>query len=90
MADKHGQNPVMDALTRRNVLGSMAIAVAAGLVSPAILRSAAAQDATPESTTAEQDVQTAAATPEAALPMIPPEMEEFANDWPMAQGNYAA
>ncbi|CAN5586576.1 methanol/ethanol family PQQ-dependent dehydrogenase [soil metagenome] len=90
MADKSRQNPVIDALTRRKVLGSMAAAVAAGLVSPAILRSAAAQDATPESGPTEQEVPQAVATPEAALPTVPPEIEEFANDWPMAQANYAA
>ena len=84
------RNLEMTTHTRRKVLGSMATAVAAGLVSPAIFRSAVAQDATPEAGVTEQDAQTAAATPEPALPTVPPEMEQFANDWPMAQGNYAA
>jgi glucose dehydrogenase len=87
MTKGNGQESAFDALTRRKVLGSMAAAVAAGIVSPAILRSAAAQDATPVT---EQDVQAATPTPEVALPLMPPEMEQFANDWPMAQGNYAA
>lgn len=89
MAKSDGQNPVMDALTRRKVLSSVAAAVAAGVVSPTIFRSVAAQEATPSAET-EQSVQMAAATPEAALPTMPPEIAEFANDWPMAQANYAA
>lgn len=84
------RNLEMTTHTRRKVLGSMATAVAAGLVSPTIFQSAAAQEATPETDVTEQDVETAAATPEPALPTVPPEMEQFANDWPMAQGNYAA
>ncbi len=46
--------------------------------------SAMAQDATP-STGAE-----AVASPQVHLPAIPPEAVQFANDWPLAQGNYAA
>jgi len=30
------------------------------------------------------------ATPEAALPVVPPEVEQYANDWPVAQGDLAA
>jgi alcohol dehydrogenase (cytochrome c) len=48
-----------------------------------------AQDATPSSDDSGQD--SAGATPSAeGLPTIPPEMVEFANDWPMAQHDYAA
>src|SRR4051794_13518101 len=30
------------------------------------------------------------ASPTVDLPAVPPEAEQFANDWPLAQGNYAA
>jgi glucose dehydrogenase/plastocyanin len=80
----------MSAITRRKVLGSMATAVAAGLVSPAIFRYVSAQDseATPEAVSGEGVV--TEATAEAELAAIPPEIETYANDWPMAQANYAA
>jgi glucose dehydrogenase len=84
------QKPALDAVTRRKMLGSMAAAVAAGLVSPAIYRSVAAQEATPEIKTEGQPDDETAATPEAALPTTPPEIAKYGNDWPMAQGNYAA
>ena len=60
---------------RRKLLGSMAAAVALGLASPALLQQVSAQ-ATPEA--------------EGELPAVPPEAVEFASDWPMAQGNFAA
>src|SRR5690349_9776812 len=58
----------------------METAVAAGLVSPSISRMVSVQvaEATPEAVT----------SPGTPLPMIPPEIETYANDWPMAQANY--
>lgn len=69
---------------RRNVLTGMAgsILAASGMV--AVGTPVFAQDASPEAEPAGDEGDAA------ALPMIPPEMEEFANDWPMAQQNYAA
>jgi len=62
---------------RRLMLKASALLSAAGML--AIGTPVLAQDATPE------------ASPEAeALPVVPPEVEQYANDWPMAQQNYAA
>jgi glucose dehydrogenase/uncharacterized cupredoxin-like copper-binding protein len=81
----------MSAVTRRKVLASMATAVAAGFVSPSIFRMVSAQDsdATPEAVISGEGV-ASEATPESGLATIPPEIETYANDWPMAQANYAA
>jgi glucose dehydrogenase/plastocyanin len=89
MTERDEQTPEMNAVTRRKVLASMATAVAAGLVSPAIFRMAAAQDAdaTPEAV-GSGEVGGAGTTPGGALPTIPPEIETYADDWPMAQANY--
>jgi outer membrane protein assembly factor BamB len=57
---------------RRFILASGAALVAAGLA-PRL--KASAQDATP------------AASPTGPLPTIPPEIEQYANDWPTPQGN---
>jgi outer membrane protein assembly factor BamB len=90
VTDHDNHAPGMSAITRRKVLASMATAVAAGLVSPSIFRMVSAQDsaATPEAVSGEG---VAVPTPSGgALPAIPPEIQTFANDWPMAQANYAA
>ncbi len=56
--------------------------------------SATAQDeATPsaeEVAEAPQSPASPEASPTVDLPAVPPEAEQFANDWPLAQGNYAA
>lgn len=75
---------------RRTALGASAAAIlsAAGMV--AVGKPVFAQDATPPPD-AGQDGSDPVATPEgAALSMIPPEIEQYANDWPMAQHDYAA
>ncbi len=84
MSDSTERDQMLSQVTRRKVLASMTAAVATGLVSPKIFQSAYAQDATPAA-----DEAGAEATPE-ALPTTPPEAEEFANDWPMAQANFQA
>src|SRR6478735_735496 len=73
-------------LTRRRlVLGSGAAAILAGL---AIDRQVAttAQDATPQAGNAVGATPAAAGTP-APLPTMPPEISQYANDWPTPQGN---
>lgn len=55
--------------------------------------SAVAQDATPsahEVAGTPHAAATPGASPAVDLPAIPPEAVQFANDWPLAQGNYAA
>lgn len=62
-------------LSRRSLLKAGALLASAGMV--AVGEPVFAQDATP------------AASPE-TLPIIPPEAEQYANDWPLWQQNYAA
>lgn len=61
--------------SRRTMFKASALLAAAGVI--AVGEPVFAQDATP------------AASPE-ALPVIPPEVEQYANDWPLWQQNYAA
>lgn len=71
---------------RRTALGTGAAAIlgVAGMV--AVGKPIFAQDATPSASLAAE----AAASPEASsLPTIPPEVEEFAHDWPMYGADYA-
>src|SRR5690606_16391087 len=75
VAHEETNQPLIALIDRRKMLGSMAAAVALGLASPALLKQVSAQ-ATPEA--------------EEVLEVIPPETIEFAADWPMAQGNFAA
>ncbi|CAN5542698.1 hypothetical protein BH09CHL1_BH09CHL1_36890 [soil metagenome] len=70
-------------ISRRTLLRAGAILSAAGMV--AVGGPVLAQDATP----AAETNPTIEATP-TALPVIPPEAEEYANDWPLWQQNYAA
>jgi outer membrane protein assembly factor BamB/plastocyanin len=70
-------------ISRRTLLRAGAILSAAGMV--AVGGPVFAQDATPEAGTDS----TIDATP-TALPVIPPEVERYANDWPLWQQNYAA
>jgi outer membrane protein assembly factor BamB/plastocyanin len=62
-------------LSRRTIFKAGALLSAAGML--AVGKPVFAQDATPS------------ASPE-ALPVIPPEVEQYANDWPLWQQNYAA
>jgi glucose dehydrogenase len=82
--DERHTLPEPDGLSRRTLIVGASAATVAGAFA---LRGASAQDATPS---AEEGGQVTVATPEAELPTIPPEMEEFAGDWPITQGNYAA
>ncbi|MGB3329780.1 MAG: PQQ-binding-like beta-propeller repeat protein [Thermomicrobiales bacterium] len=71
-------------MSRRSVVKATALLSAAGMM--AIGKPVFAQDATPGAATPE-----AGATPsEATLPAIPPEVEQYANDWPMFHQNYAS
>lgn len=72
---------------RRKVIGTTAAGIlsAAGMIAAG--KPVFAQDASPEA----QETEDPSASPEAAsLPTIPPEIEEFANDWPMAQRDYSS
>ena len=76
---------------RRKTIGAGAAAIlsAAGMVAAG--KPVFAQDATPAASPAAQETEDPMATPAASsLPTIPPEIEEFANDWPMAQHDYAS
>src|SRR5687768_17468024 len=75
-------------LNRRSLVKAGAILGAAGMV--AVGTPMFAQDAgTPVPADEAQEGTTGAATPEAAsLPAMPPEIEQYANDWPMAQHDY--
>jgi glucose dehydrogenase/plastocyanin len=76
-------------LDRRSLVKAGAILSAAGMV--AVGAPVFAQDATPSAEETGQEGTEGAATPEAAaLPTIPPEIEQYANDWPMAQHDYEA
>lgn len=84
--------PVSDSLReidRRSLIKAGAILGAAGMV--AVGAPVFAQDGTPVPPEEAQEGNDPAATPEAAqLPTVPPEVEQYANDWPMAQHDYAA
>lgn len=88
MSNDASQDVVQSLLSRKNdrrtVLTGMAGSILAATGMVAAGAPVFAQDASPE---AEAAVEEGEAT---VLPMIPPEVEEFANDWPMAQQNYAA
>lgn len=72
-------------LTRRRVLtGAGSAFVAGGLL--ASLSAQAHQAATPAPA---QQQGTAPATPAVKLPTMPPELTQYANDWPTPQGNLA-
>lgn len=76
-------------LDRRSLLRAGAILGAAGMV--AVGAPVFAQDGTPVPAGEAQEGDEPLATPEAAaLPAIPPEIEQYANDWPMAQHDYEA
>ena len=76
-------------LDRRSLLRAGAIRGAAGMV--AVGAPVFAQDGTPVPAGEAQEGDEPLATPEAAaLPAIPPEIEQYANDWPMAQHDYEA
>ncbi|MGH2551415.1 MAG: PQQ-binding-like beta-propeller repeat protein [Thermomicrobiales bacterium] len=76
-----------DAISRRTLIATGGAAIGAAIIGTSVLN-ASAQDATPESVDGvNMAVQ---ATPEGLGPAIPPEVTEFANDWPVAQGNLAA
>jgi outer membrane protein assembly factor BamB/plastocyanin len=79
---------------RRSLVKAGAILGAAGMV--AVGKPVFAQDATPA---AEDDVlpgggqisiDASTNTSDPSLPAVPPEIEEFANDWPMWQADFAA
>lgn len=72
--DQYPRNPLKPVTRRRFIIAGSAALAAAGLVAKL---PAAAQDSTP------------AASPTGPLPTIPPEMTEYANDWPAPQGNLA-
>lgn len=65
-------------LKRRTLFAAATAFAAAGVIASSTASSVAAQEATP------------AATPEAELPVIPPEITDFANDWPLSTGDLAA
>ncbi|HEU0164528.1 MAG TPA: PQQ-binding-like beta-propeller repeat protein [Thermomicrobiales bacterium] len=75
-------------VTRRRVLqASAGASLLAGAVALGTRGSGAlAQDATPAASPAA----TPAATGAAALPLVPPEVTTYANDWPVAQGDLAS
>jgi glucose dehydrogenase/plastocyanin len=74
---------------RRSLVKAGAILGAAGMV--AVGSPVFAQDATPSAEETGQEGTEGAATPEAAsLPAVPPEVERYANDWPMAQHDFEA
>lgn len=85
-------------ISRRTLIagaGAGATAMAVGGLA-ALTRgdTATAQDAATPSTEVVAEAPQSPASPEASptvdLPAIPPEAEQFADDWPLAQGNYAA
>lgn len=79
-------SPLIHPLTRRRLLaaGAGTAALAAGGLVFSRPRSSFAQDTgTPEA------VQQSTATPTAQLPVMPPEITQYADDWPTPQGNLA-
>src|SRR4051794_35715721 len=71
-------------VTRRRLIAGGSSALVLGLLSTRL--AALAQDtATPAPAAEEQGA--APATPTAALPTIPPELKQFAGDWPTPQAN---
>lgn len=75
-------------ITRRTLIAS----VGAGATAMALggLAAITRGDSTVAQGEATPSTEVAAAPPTGALPTIPPEAVQFANDWPLAQGNYAA
>ena len=77
------QHPV---LSRRTVVAGASLGVA-GLVGAQAAFRSSAQDATPDPAGGQDSPAEPESTPNVAGPAIPPEVTEYANDWPMSQGN---
>ena len=73
-------------LSRRTVITGASAGVAGLVAAQSGLRSRA-QDATPEPTGGQDSPASPEATPNTVGPEVPPEVTQYANDWPMAQGN---
>ena len=76
--------------TRRKVVAGASIGAGSLIAAQAGLRANAQDDATPAPEEGQDAPVDPESTPQMAGPAIPPEVTEFANDWPVAQGNLFA
>lgn len=75
--DDQNSSHERDGLSRRTLIaGASAAAVVGAFATRGFQGGVSAQEGTPDA--------------EAELPAVPPEMTDFASDWPMTQGDYAA
>lgn len=90
LTDEAGQNPAVPTYTRRRIVAGSAAGAAIVATALAWRNASFAQDATPvaaEGASASPVAASPVAGDYTTLPTVPPELEQYANDWPAPNNN---